>query len=374
MKTPICDRLGCDVPIFAFSHCRDVVLEVTKAGGFGVLGAVTFSAEQLELELKWIDEHVGDKSYGVDVLIPSNYDRATEEAEEPVVDLIPGEQKLFVDKMLDAEGVPPLSSDDAAEARRELMGRGRNSTPSGARKLIDVALKHPKVKLVVSALGAPPRELVDELHARGILVGSLCGKREHAIAQREAGVDIIVAQGTEAGGHTGQISTMVLVPQVADVLGPNMAVLAAGGISRGKQIAAAFALGAQGVWMGTIWLGTRESELTPMEKEILFRAASEDAVQRKWMTGKTVRMIKSKASEAWEQPGAPKHLKPPLQNILYHGARIRIEKGHRADLCSFPAGQVVGNMHEETSVRQVMQDLMEEYIATAERLAPLVNL
>ena len=374
MKTPICDRLGCDVPIFAFSHCRDVVVEVTRAGGFGVLGAVTFSAEQLELELKWIDEHVGGKSYGVDVLIPSNYDRATEEAAEPVVDLIPGEQKQFVDKLLDAEGVPPLSADDAAEARRELMGRGRNTTPSGARKLIDVALRHPQVKLVVSALGAPPRELVDELHARGILVGSLCGKREHAIAQREAGVDIIVAQGTEAGGHTGQIATMVLVPQVADVLGPNMAVLAAGGISRGKQIAAAFALGAQGVWMGTIWLGTRESELTPMEKEILFKARSEDAVQRKWMTGKTVRMIRSKASEAWEQPGAPKHLKPPLQNILYHGARIRIEKAHRADMCSFPAGQVVGNMNEETSVRQVMQDLMEEYIETAERMAPLINL
>jgi NAD(P)H-dependent flavin oxidoreductase YrpB (nitropropane dioxygenase family) len=374
LKTPICDRLGCEVPIFAFSHCRDVVVEVTKAGGFGVLGAVTFSPEQLELELKWIDDHVGGKSYGVDVLIPSNYDRAAEEAEEPVVDLIPGEQKQFVDKLLDAEGVPALSADDAQEARRELMGRGRNTTPSGARKLVEVALRHPQVKLVVSALGAPPRDLVEDLHGRGILVGSLCGKAEHARAQREAGVDIIVAQGTEAGGHTGQIATMVLVPQVVDVAGPDIAVLAAGGISRGKQIAAAFALGAQGVWTGTIWLGTRESELTPMEKDILFKARSEDAVQRKWMTGKTVRMIRSKASEAWEQAGAPKHLKPPLQNILYHGARIRIEKAHRADLCSFPAGQVVGNMREETSVRQVMQDLMEEYIETAQRMAPLVNL
>ena len=219
-----------------------------------------------------------------------------------------------------------------------------------------------------------PHELVDELHGRGILVGSLCGKAEHAKAQRAVGVDIIVAQGTEAGGHTGQIATMVLVPQVVDVAGPDIAVLAAGGISRGRQIAAAFALGAQGVWTGTIWLGTRESELTPMEKEVLFKAKSEDAVQRKWMTGKTVRMIRSKASEAWEQPGAPRHLKPPLQNILYLGARIRIEKAHRDDLCSFPAGQVVGNMKEETSVRQVMQDLMQEYIDTAERISPLINL
>ena len=374
MKTPICERLGCEVPIFAFTHCRDVVVEVTKAGGFGVLGAVTHSPEQLERELKWIDEHVGGRPYGVDVLIPVVYDREAEASTEEVIDLIPAEQRQFVDKLLDAEGVPPLSADDAAEARRELIGRGRNTTPLGARRLIDVALRHPQVKLVVSALGAPPKELVDELHGRGILVGSLCGKAEHAKAQRAVGVDIIVAQGTEAGGHTGQIATMVLVPQVVDVAGPDIAVLAAGGISRGRQIAAAFALGAQGVWTGTIWLGTRESELTPMEKEVLFKAKSEDAVQRKWMTGKTGRMIRSKASEAWEQPGAPRHLKPPLQNIVYHSARIRIEKAHRDDLCSFPAGQVVGNMKEETSVRQVMQDLMQEYIDTAERISPLINL
>lgn len=371
MHTPICDRLGCEVPIFAFSHCRDVVVEVTKAGGFGVLGAVTFSPEQLELELKWIDEHVGGKAYGVDVLIPSNYDREAESSTEPVVDMVPTEQKLFVDRLLAEEGVPELSALEAAEARKELLGRGRNTTPAGAKRLVEVALRHPQVKLVVSALGAPPKSLVDDLHARGILVGALCGKAEHAIAQRDAGVDMIVAQGSEAGGHTGQITTMVLVPQIVDIAGPGIAVLTAGGISRGRQIVAAVALGAQGVWTGTIWLGTRESELTSMEKEVLFQARSEDAVQRKWMTGKTVRMIKSKASEAWEMPGAPRHLLPPLQNMLYHAARIRIEKGRRADLCSFPAGQVVGNLKEETSVRHVMMDLMNEYAETLERLAPL---
>ncbi|MGE0097998.1 MAG: nitronate monooxygenase [Hydrogenophaga sp.] len=374
MQTPICERLGCEVPIFAFSHCRDVVVEATRAGGFGVLGAVTFSPEQLERELKWIDDHVDGRPYGVDVLIPSNYDKDAEASEQPVQDMLPAEQRQFMEDLLAREGVPELGPDDAKAAREELSGRGRNSTPAGARKLIDVALRHPQVKLVVSALGTPPRALVDELHARGILVGSLCGKPEHAVDQREAGVDIIVAQGTEAGGHTGQISTLVLVPQVVDVVAPGMAVLAAGGISRGSQIAAAFALGAQGVWMGTVWLGTRESELTPMEKDVLFKARTEDAVQRKYQTGKTVRMIRSKASEAWEKPGAPKHLPPPLQNVLYHSARIRIEKARRADLCSFPAGQVVGTMRDETSVRQVMADLMNEYAATAERLSPLINL
>ena len=375
MRTPICERLGIEAPIFAFSHCRDVVVEATKAGGFGVLGAVSFSVEQLEMELKWIDEHVDGKPYGVDVLIPSNYDKAAESAEQPVQDLLPDLQRQFMEDLLEREGVPQLSADDAKAAREELNGRGRNSTPAAARKMIEVALRHPQVKLIVSALGTPPKSLVDELHARGIVVGSLCGKPEHAADQRDAGVDIIVAQGTEAGCHTGQISTLVLVPQVVDlVASAGVAVLAAGGISRGSQIAAAFALGAQGVWMGTVWLGTRESELTPMEKEVLFKACTEDAVQRKYQTGKTVRMIRSKASEAWEQPGAPKHLPPPLQNVLYHASRIRIEKARRADLCSFPAGQVVGTMKEETSVRQVMADLMNEYAETAERMSPLINL
>jgi NAD(P)H-dependent flavin oxidoreductase YrpB (nitropropane dioxygenase family) len=374
MKTPICERLGCEVPIFAFTHCRDVVVEVTRAGGFGVLGAVTHSPEQLERELKWIDAHVDGRSYGVDVLIPVNYDRAAEEStEQRVQDMIPQAQRDFVEQMLAAEGVPEMPPAELETTRAEFAARERSTTPSGARELIDVALRHPQVKFIVSALGAPPKSLVDELHGRGILVGSLCGKPEHARAQREAGVDVIVAQGSEAGGHTGSISTMVLVPQVVDVIGPGMCVLAAGGISRGKQIAAAFALGAEGVWMGTIWLGTRESELTPLEKDVLFRARTEDAVQRKWMTGKSVRMIRSKASEAWEKPGAPAHLKPPLQNGLYYMAKARIMRANRADLLSFPAGQVVGNMNEETSVRQVMMDLLTEYAETAERVAPLIN-
>lgn len=372
MRTRICERLGCEVPIFAFSHCRDVVVEVTRAGGFGVLGAVTFSPGQLERELRWIDEHVDGKSYGVDVLIPENYERGASAAGVAVDDLIPAEYKQFVDDFLTAGGVPPLPPEEAAAVRDRFAARQVTTTPAGAMEQIEVALRHPQVKLVVSALGTPPKVVVDMLHARGLLVGSLCGKPEHAVAQRDAGVDIVVAQGTEAGGHTGSISTMVLVPQVVDICAPDVAVLAAGGISRGRQIAAAFALGAEGVWCGTLWLGTRESELTPLEKQVLFAARTEDAVQRKWMTGKSVRMIRSKASEAWEQPGAPKHLKPPLQNGLYYAAKARVERAGRADYLSFPAGQVVGTMKEESSVRQVMLDLLNDYVDSTERLAPLL--
>ena len=374
MRTPVCERLGCDLPIFAFSHCRDVVVEITKAGGFGVLGAGTHSPEQLEHELKWIDEHVGGKPYGIDVLIPSKYDKEAAQRTEQLEDILPAEQKDFMLKVLRDEGIPELTPDEAKAARAERAAKERNHSLDGSKRLVEVALRHPQVKLIVNALGAPPREVVDELHARGVLVGALCGKPKHAVAQVAAGVDILIAQGTEAGGHTGEIATMVLVPQIVDAAGPNAHVLAAGGISRGRQIAAAFALGAQGVWCGTIWLGTRESELTPLEKQVLFAARTEDAVRRKWMTGKTVRLIRSKMSEAWEQPGAPKHLLPPLQNALYHAARVRIEKAGRADMVSIPAGQVVGLMQEETTVKQIVMDMMEEYLETAERMKTLINL
>ena len=147
--------------------------------------------------------------------------------------------------------------------------------------------------MVVSALGSPPPDVIAELRQRKIVIGAMCGKAEHAARHKAAGVEVIVAQGTEAGGHTGEIATMVLVPQAVEACGDSVAVLAAGGIARGSQIAASLALGAQGVWCGTVWLGTRESELDPFEKEVLFETRTEDAVRRKARTGKTVRMIKS---------------------------------------------------------------------------------
>jgi NAD(P)H-dependent flavin oxidoreductase YrpB (nitropropane dioxygenase family) len=371
MRTKICERLGCEVPIFAFSHCRDVVVEVTKAGGFGVLGAATFSPEQLEAELRWIDEHVKGRPYGVDVLIPTTYDAAAEREAGDLEKLIPAEHKAFMEKLLADEGVPPLPPDELARVRKELVdGRGA-MTPEGARALVRTALKHPQVKMVVSALGAPPADVVAELRERGVVVGALCGKASHAVRQKQAGVEVIIAQGTEAGGHTGDIATLVLVPQVVEVCGGEVPVLAAGGITRGSQIAAALALGAEGVWCGTIWLGTRESELDPFEKEAVFETKAENAVRRKARTGKTVRMIKSKLSEAWEKPGAPSYLPTPLQGVLYNEAHARVVRARRKDLYSFPVGQSVGDVNSETTVRDVMYRLQMEYVAAMERLTAL---
>ena len=371
MKTALCKRLGCEVPIFAFSHCRDVVVAVTKAGGFGVLGAATFSPEQLETELAWIDARVGDKNYGVDVIIPSTYDAEAERAAGDLDKLIPAEHKAFMDGLLAAEGVPPLPPGERERIHREIaLGRG-SMTPEGARRLVEIALAHPRVKMVVSALGAPPTDVVARMKARGVVVGAMCGKASHAARQRAAGVEVIVAQGTEAGGHTGDIATMVLVPQVVEACGLEVPVLAAGGITRGSQIAAALAMGAQGVWCGTIWLGTIESELDPFEKEAVFAARSEDAVRRRARTGKPVRMIKSKLSEAWEKPGAPAYLPTPLQGVLYNEAHARVVRAKRADLYSFPVGQSVGDVTGETTVRDVMLRLQTEYLDAMERLMTL---
>jgi len=210
--------------------------------------------------------------------------------------------------------------------------------------------------------------VVADLRARGVMVGALCGKASHAVRQRAAGVELIVAQGTEAGGHTGSISTLVLVPEVVEAC-PGLPVLAAGGITRGSQIAASLALGAEGVWCGTIWLGTRESELTPFEKNVLFEARAEDAVRSRVRTGKPVRMLRSRMSEAWEKPGAPAYLSTPLQGILYNEVHARVVRAGRKDLYSFPVGQSVGALTEETSVREVMLRLQTEYLDAMERLA-----
>ena len=229
MRTKIAERLGCEVPIFAFSHCRDVVVEVTKAGGFGVFGAATYSPGQLETELRWIDARVGDRAYGVDVIIPTKYDRDAEGASGDPAELIPEAHRAFMARLLESEGVPELPPDERARVHKEIVeGRGA-MTPDGARQLVHVILRHPRVRLVVSALGAPPEDIVSELRRRDILLGALCGKPAHAVRQLKAGVQLIVAQGTEAGGPTREIATVVLVPQGVDLCPPHVPVLAARG-------------------------------------------------------------------------------------------------------------------------------------------------
>ena len=372
MHTDLCDRLDIEFPIFAFTHCRDVVVAVSQAGGFGVLGAVGFTPEQLEIELRWIDEHVGDNPYGVDFVIPGKYEgKSTGETdpkklEEMLKKMIPEQHRAFARKILADHGVPELPADE--ERRNELLGW----TEATAAPQIEVTLKHPKVKLIANALGTPPKDIIDHIHASGRLVSALCGRADQALKHKAAGVDIIIAQGTEGGGHTGEIGSMVLWPEVIDAVAP-VPVLAAGGIGRGRQIAAALAMGAQGVWTGSIWLSVDEAEASPSQLDAYFQATSKDTVRSRSWTGKPARMLRNDWTEAWEQPDAPKYLGMPLQGMLVAEAMSRVHRYPKAAqrVAFNPVGQIVGAMNEQRPVREVIYDLVSEYVEAVERLEKL---
>lgn len=357
MAANIAEKFGIDVPIFAFSHCRDVVVEVTRAGGMGVLGAAWMTTEELEQSLRWIDDHVDGKPYGVDVVFPGTF--ADVDGTEDYTALLPAPQVRFVKEMLARAGVAALPDDQIAEFLHETAAK-MAMTPQKSERCLEVCLNHP-VKFIVGAMGVPPKHVIDMVHARGIPIGALVGNVKHAIKQRDAGVDVVIAQGAEAGGHTGNISSLVLWPQIVDAVAP-MPVLAAGGIGRGRQIAAAMATGAAGVWMGSVWLGTTESELTPEMRQQLFAASSEDAVISYSMSGKRNRMLRSKYTEAWEQPDAPDTLTFPLQSILSGEPFKRAERAKRLEYWTYSVGQIVGEMKHETTVRQLFADLLNEYL------------
>jgi NAD(P)H-dependent flavin oxidoreductase YrpB (nitropropane dioxygenase family) len=376
VRTSICDQLGIEFPILAFSHCRDVVAAVSRAGGFGVLGATTHTPEQLEVELRWIDEAVEGKPYGVDVLVPETLAGGgggplgrTSGAD--LAELIPEEHRRFLDRLLAEFGIDPASpgGDEPVPSVAFAMAL---SVP-GALRLIEVALEHP-IGLVANALGAPPPELVEAAHGRGVPVAALAGKPQHAERHRAAGVDIVVAQGYEAGGHTGEIATMVLVPEIVDAVAP-LPVLAAGGIASGRQMAAAMALGAQGVWTGSVWLTTTEAETHPVVRDKFLAAGSSDTVRSRSLTGKPARQLRSAWTDAWERPDSPGPLPMPLQPLLVESARRRITRaaaaGHpgATQLINYFVGQVVGSLDTVKPARQVVYEMVEEYVDTVTRLS-----
>ncbi|GGT29660.1 NAD(P)H-dependent flavin oxidoreductase [Nonomuraea spiralis] len=374
MRTAICERLGVEFPLFAFSHCRDVVAAVTNAGGFGVLGAVAYSPERLDAELTWIDERVGGRPYGVDVLVPGRIDASALDLRAHLLDFVPDRHRDFVTHLLAKYGVnaPPQPLTAVADEF------GRRVTGPGATALIDVALQHP-IGLIASALGPPPPEMVAEAREAGVPVAALVGTVEHARRQVAAGADIVVAQGTEAGGHTGEISTMVLVPQVVDAVAP-VPVLAAGGIASGRQMAAAMALGAEGVWCGSVWLTTEEAETSPALRRKLLAASSLDTVRSRSRTGKPARQLRSAWTEEWDSgQESPGPLGMPLQLLLAEGAMARIgvaaDRGDAGalELVSYYVGQVVGQLDRVRPARDVVYEMISEFAAAVERLNGLTS-
>jgi NAD(P)H-dependent flavin oxidoreductase YrpB (nitropropane dioxygenase family) len=375
MKSPICDMLGIEFPLFAFSHCRDVVAAVSRAGGFGVLGATSHSPETVEQELKWIDDHVDGKPYGIDVLIPENISTAGEKdvTWKSLEARIPQQHREFTKNLLKKYDIE-LQTTNVADNQTQPFDAKR------ALEVLEVSFSHP-IRLIANALGVPPREMLAMGKKHDVPVAALVGAKEHAVRQVAAGVDILVAQGTEAGGHCGEVSTMVVVPEVIKAVKPirDVPVLAAGGIMTGRQMAAAMAMGAAGVWTGSVWLATVESETTETFREKMIAASSRDAVRSRGRTGKPARQLRSVWTDAWDRsPESPGALPMPLQSIISRDAFNSIDRAAAAgnpqarDLVSYFVGQGVGLIDSVKSAGTVVQEFKEEFIEAVEHMNSLV--
>ena len=370
MKTKICEQFGIEFPLFAFSHCRDVVAAVSNAGGFGVLGGVAFTPDQLEQELCWIDDHVNGKPYGVDIIVPAKFEGKGENlTAAQLADRIPEDHRSFIADLLAEHDIPIEETRIASSALSGDTGRS----------LLEVSLKHP-IKLMANALGVPPDYMIAAGKERGIPVAALVGAKEHAIKQVHAGVDLIVAQGTEAGGHCGEVTTLVLIPEVLDAIaeipgGKDVPVLAAGGIVTGRQMAACVAMGAAGAWTGSVWLTTEEAETAPHTKLKMLTASSRDTIRSAGRTGKPSRQLVSDWTNAWApNPGGRAPLPLPLQAMVAEPALRRNDKlaqnGHPGAqaLSTYWVGQGVGLMNKIKPAREVVLEFIEDYLSAAERL------
>ncbi|PKB19267.1 NAD(P)H-dependent flavin oxidoreductase YrpB (nitropropane dioxygenase family) [Novosphingobium kunmingense] len=365
MDNAVCRLTGCEFPLFAFSHCRDVVVAVSKAGGFGVLGATAFTPARLEEELTWIDEHIDGAPYGVDVLVPEVVDpRVAEFADNRQrAEAISPQHRAFTANLLGEYGV-------AVRPEDVVRSEGTSGiTPENGYAQMEVAFRHP-IRLIANALGIAPAAMIAEGKRRGIPVAALVGAKEHALRQAAAGVDIIVAQGGEAGGHCGEVSTLVLIPEVVRALketGQDIPVLAAGGIMTGAQMAAMMVAGAQGAWTGSVWLATTESETSEAFREKMVQARSRDTVRSRSRTGKPARQLKTAWHEAWDGEGSPGALPMPLMGMVSEPAFQRIENAvingneQARDLVSYFVGQGVGLVDQVRSARGVVQDFRQEF-------------
>jgi NAD(P)H-dependent flavin oxidoreductase YrpB (nitropropane dioxygenase family) len=376
MKSPVCELLGVEFPLLAFSHCRDVVAAVSRAGGFGVLGATTHSPESIERELKWIDDHVDGKPYGLDVLIPENTSTAGEKdvTWKSLEARISTQHRDFTRNLLRKHGVE-LTTTPVPENQPQPFDASR------ALEVLDASLRHP-IRLIANALGVPPKAMIEMGKKHGVPVAALVGAKEHALRQVAAGVDILVAQGTEAGGHCGEVSTMVLVPEVLKAIKSvrEVPVLAAGGIMTGRQMAACMAMGAAGVWTGSVWLATVESETSEIFREKMTAASSRDAVRSKGRTGKPARQLRSAWTDAWDRDGeCPGALPMPLQSILSREAFNAIDRSAAAgnararELVSYFVGQGVGLVDSVKSAAAVVQEFKEDFAEAVEHMNALVG-
>jgi len=360
LHTELCDMLGVEYPVFAFNHCRDVTAAVSNGGGIGVLGATGYSPEGILKLTHWLKKNT-DRPFGLDLLLPQRAPGAGDR--EALLARIPRANLNFMDRLRKELGLPPARP--FPTDRTDFMGLGVGGTLASQMEQVEVICEA-KPAVFAGGLGISP-EAVEKCHSAGIKVISLIGSLKHARRVAEWGVDIIVAQGTEAGGHTGKIGTMVLVPLVVDAVKP-IPVVAAGGIGDGRGLVAALALGAVGVWTGTIWLTAHENPLEDFIKNRLVSAQAEDAVITRAHTGKTARSLRSKFIEYWEQEGAPDPLPAPYQSMYLpipwsvssEDADRTWEKLGLQDWIGTPAGQVMALIKQRKPARQILYDIVSQ--------------
>ena len=353
LRTALCSRLGIDLPIFGFSHSIEVTVALAEAGGFPVFGAARETPARIAEDIALLKRRLGGRAFGVDLMYPKL--AGDESSRDEAKKKLPAEHVAFVAKLKEKYAIP------AAVKPNFFADQIRNQAFFDAQT---EAVLESGVDAVVTAVGLPKR-VVEAARARGKTTFAMVGSARHVSAARDAGIDILVAQGYDAGGHTGPVGTYSLVPQVVEASG-GLPVLAAGGVGHGRQIAAAFALGAEGVWLGTAWLSTREYGTPPALLRKLLAARSEDTVITRAHSGKPCRVVRSGWSDEWDADGAPKPLPMPYQHVLTGELLAAIEEHQVEPLVYEAAGQSVAWFNELTTVGEVVARLARE---TEEALA-----
>jgi NAD(P)H-dependent flavin oxidoreductase YrpB (nitropropane dioxygenase family) len=358
LHTRLCDVYGCEVPIVAFAHTKDVIAAVTNAGGIGILGGAGRRPDELRSDIRWIKERVGGRPYGVDLLVPASF---VEGNREDLEAMIPQGHRDFVAKLMTDNNIPKPSN----AGRRGGLGPDMLRL---AREQLEVLFEE-KVPIFASGLGSPAF-VVERAHAEGMKVWGLVGLPRQARRQIEAGIDVVIAQGSDSGGHSGTVGTFTLVPEVVRMAeGTKTLVLCGGGVSSGRHLAAALAMGADGVWTGTIWLATHESETEMFLKQRLIESQAEDAIQSRATSGKPIRQLRSKWSDAWKAPGAPDPLPMPLQPMLVGEILEGIRQNRMEDWMTTPAGQSVVGIHSIRPAAEVVYSMVEEAMDQLDRLS-----
>ena len=346
MRTPICDLLEIDHPIFGFSHEPDVVVAIAEAGGFPVLGLAREMPEDIPDFITEVERRLAGRPYGIDLMLPAKVpqqaDLGSIQADLPVA------QREFVEDLRTRFDIRPPEKPNffTTQARSEALF-----------KLQSDAVLNSNARMLATAVGLR-EELISEAQRRGKVTCALVGSTRHAQKALDVGVEVLVAQGYDAGGHTGPIGTMSLLPQVIELAG-DVPVLAAGGIATGAQVLGCIAMGAQGAWLGTLWMAAREHHAPPALLARLIASGSEDTVITRAHSGKPCRVVRSEWIDAWNEPGAPEPLEMPLQQALTGDVFASIHEYDNTRLIYEAAGQSVFAITSLTTIGEQMATLLE---------------